>query len=70
MKKKRILIFPCGSEVGLELNRSLKYSRHFKIYGGSSVDDHGKYVYENYIGNIPFVTDELFISHLKELIDL
>jgi hypothetical protein len=68
MKRLNILIFPCGSEVGLELNRSLKYSRHFKIWGGSSVDDHGKYVFKNYLGGIPLISDGSFITHLAEMV--
>jgi hypothetical protein len=68
MEKKNILIFPCGSEPGLEICRSLKYSKHFEIFGGSSVDNHGKFVYKNYIGNIPFIDEENFIVELKEII--
>lgn len=50
---KRILVFPCGSEIGLEIHRSMRFSSHFELLGASSVDDHGKFVYENYIGNMP-----------------
>jgi hypothetical protein len=63
------MIFPCGSEVGLELHRSLRYSTHFEIFGGSSIDDHGKYIYEQYIEGIPYISDDSFITHLKELIE-
>jgi len=68
MDKKNILVFPCGSEVGLEIHRSLKYSRHIKLIGASSVDDHGKFVYDNYIGGLPFLKDKEFIPSLKEVI--
>lgn len=67
--KKNILIFPCGSEIGLEIHRSLKYSKDFNLIGGSSVDDHGKFVYKNYIGNLPFIDEKIFISKLnKEIV--
>lgn len=49
-----ILVFPCGSEIALELHRSLKFSRHITLFGANSVDDHGKFVFENYIGGLPF----------------
>ena len=62
MSKKNILVFPCGSEVALEIYRSLEYSTYFNLIGGNSVDDHGKFVFKNYIGNIPFVTDKNFIE--------
>ena len=48
---KNVLVFPCGSEIGLEIHNALKYSKDFNLFGGSSVDDHGKYVYKNYIPN-------------------
>jgi CDP-4-dehydro-6-deoxyglucose reductase, E1 len=65
---KNILIFPCGSEIGLEIHRALKYNKHFKLIGGSSVEDHGKFVYENYIGGIPFINDENFVERVNELV--
>ncbi len=29
--KKRVLVFPCGSEIALEINRALKDSIHFEM---------------------------------------
>lgn len=66
--KKNVLVFPCGSEIGLEINRSLKFSTHFTLFGGSSVSDHGEFVYENYISDMPFVNDKRFIEKLNEQI--
>ena len=45
--KKNILVFPCGSEIGLEIYNSVKYSTYFNLIGANSSDDHGKFVYEN-----------------------
>ncbi|MCX5807671.1 MAG: ATP-grasp domain-containing protein [Proteobacteria bacterium] len=69
MDKKTILVFPCGSEIGLEIHRSLRYSRHVKLIGGSSVEDHGKFVYENYMGDIPFITDPTYIPFIRHLVE-
>ncbi|PKR82658.1 ATP-grasp domain-containing protein [Heyndrickxia camelliae] len=69
MDKKRVLVFPCGSEIGLEINNALKYVKNFEIYGGSSVQDHGRYVYRNYIDGLPNVDDENFISEINSIID-
>lgn len=66
---KNVLVFPCGSEIGLEIYRSLKYSIHFRLYGASSIKDHGRFVYENHISGIPFVDDENFIDALNKVID-
>jgi len=66
--KRNVLVFPCGSEIGLEIFRSMNLSTHFELWGGSSVDDHGKFVYKNYIGNIPDVGDQSFLQKIKEIV--
>lgn len=66
--KKNVLVFPCGSEIGLEIYKSLDASTHFKLIGGSSSSDHGKFVYKNYIGDLPFVDDLDFIDKLNTVI--
>lgn len=66
---KNVLVFPCGSEIGLEIHNALKYSKDFKLFGGSSVDDHGKFVYENYVPDIPFIDDEGLLDFLNETIE-
>lgn len=65
---KKILVFPCGSEIGLEIYRSFQYNKDYELIGGSSTSDHGKFVFENYIENIPFVDDEKFIDKINEII--
>lgn len=66
--KKRILVFPCGSEVALEIHRSLKYSIHFELIGASSVDDHGRFVFKDYINGLPFADDPHFLERLRYLV--
>jgi hypothetical protein len=39
------------------------------LVGASSVDDHGKFVFENYIGNMPFHSDPEFIATLKGIVE-
>ncbi|AUN95514.1 ATP-grasp domain-containing protein [Pseudazoarcus pumilus] len=58
--KKRVLVFPCGSEIGLEIHRSLRYSTHFELVGASSVNDHGRFVYDEYVGGLPLASDARF----------
>lgn len=65
---KNILVFPCGSEIGLEVHRSLCFSTHFKLFGGSSISDHGKFVYTDYIENLPFVNEDNFIETINTLV--
>ena len=49
IKMKNILVFPCGSEIALEIYKSLEFSTHFTLFGASSVKDHGEFIYKNYI---------------------
>ncbi|MCP5105623.1 MAG: ATP-grasp domain-containing protein [bacterium] len=65
----RVLVFPCGSEIGLEVFRSLQFEKNIQLWGGSSVpSNHGKYLFKNYIEGIPFVTNEDFIPALNEIL--
>lgn len=68
MVKRNILVFPCGSEIALDIHSSVKYSSYFNLIGASSVDDHGEYVFEDYIGGLPFVDDPGFIPALSKII--
>lgn len=67
-QKLKVLVFPCGSEIGLEIYRSLIFSSHIDLIGGSSIEDHGKFVYQNYIEDIPYVDSPDFISKIKEIV--
>jgi len=66
--KKRVLVFPCGSEIGLEVYKAVKDSTHFELIGLSSVNDHGKFVYENYIQGISFFNHESFPYELYNIV--
>lgn len=68
-KRYNILVFPCGSEIGLELYRSLQYSIHINLVGASSVDDHGRFVYPNYVNSVPFVDAPTFIPAIRAIVD-
>lgn len=69
MNTKTVLVFPCGSEIGLEIYRALRYSRHVRLIGGNSVSDHGRFVYEDYIGDIPFVSEQSFVPYVSVLVN-
>lgn len=68
-RPRRIFVFPCGSEIGLEIHRSLKYSTHFELVGGASTDDHGRFVFENYIGDLPFHDAPEFADTLIRIVN-
>ncbi len=70
MNTVKVLVFPCGSEIGLELHRSLKGIRFVEVHGASSVRDHGAFVYANYHEGMPYLNDpsfdEEFVSFVQE----
>jgi hypothetical protein len=53
MRNVNVLVFPCGSEIGLELHRSLKDIRFVNLFGASSVSDHGEFVIRIIAGAFP-----------------
>ena len=65
--KLNILVFPCGSEIGLEVHRSLRYSSHVVLFGASSTEDHGRFVYEKYTGDLPLIDDASLVARLSEI---
>ena len=65
-----ILIFPAGSEIAFEINNALKYSKFIKVFGGSSINDHSAFVYNNYCCDFPYITDDNFIDYLNEYIKI
>jgi hypothetical protein len=66
--KKNILVFPCGSEIALEVYRAVNHSTHFNLIGANSIEDHGQFVFENYIGGLPFITAPDFLEKFRQVI--
>lgn len=70
--KHRVLIFPAGSEIGLEIYRSLKYSHHVEVFGASGKSDHASFVYEedHYIEDAFYVDRSDFIERFNRLLHM
>lgn len=66
--KKKILIFPAGTEIAFEIVNALKYSKFVELYGGTSADDHSEFVYKNLIKGFPYVNDNRFLDYLNDVI--
>lgn len=64
--KKKVLVYPCGTEIGLEIHRALRYSTHYEVIGGADGYDHGQFAYEKLIENLPFIKDS---SDEKDVIE-
>jgi hypothetical protein len=69
IERATILVFPCGSEVGLEIFRSLARDTHIILHGASSTpSNHGRFLYANYADGLPYITDPQFIDAMNALI--
>ena len=69
IKEITVLVFPCGSEIGLELHESLKDIRFIRLIGASSVKDHASFVYKNYIEGLPYLSDPTFDDAFRSLVE-
>lgn len=41
-----VLIYPAGTEIGLEIARALKYQKDFQLFGANSVKDYSMFMYD------------------------
>ena len=65
MNKKRVLIFPAGSEISFEIVNALKYSKFVELIGGTSTVDHSEFIFKELITDFPYVDSENFLSFLN-----
>ncbi|MBW1791818.1 MAG: ATP-grasp domain-containing protein [Deltaproteobacteria bacterium] len=70
VKKHHVLVFPAGSEIGLEIFNSLKYNHHVEVYGASGKSDHASYVYpqDRYIEDEFYVDRPDFIDSFNSML--
>lgn len=68
MKRKKVLIFPAGTEIAFEILNALKYSKFVEIYGGTSTEDHSEFVFRNLIKDFPYINEDGFLKYLNEMI--
>lgn len=65
---KNVLVFSCGAIPAIDINIALRGNKEYKVYGASSYDDHGLYIYENYIGGVPFISAPNFIPEFNAIL--
>ncbi len=66
---KNVLVFSCGAIPAIDINFAMRGNGEYMIYGASSYDDHGLYVYKNYIGNVPFIYEPDFIPRFNDILE-
>lgn len=69
-KSVNVLIFPAGEINALELHDALSSCVNIKVFGASSIERHGAYVFKNYIPNVPLISSKEFVNEFNELINL
>lgn len=67
MSQINILVFPCGSEVGLEIGKALGKTLHVLMHGASSTDNHGRLAYSRY-AEVPNIAHQEFNARFADLI--
>lgn len=69
MHKTNVLIFPAGEINSVELHDALSHNVNIEVFGCSSQDRHGGYVFKNYRSGIPNIADNDFIQKFNDLIE-
>ncbi len=70
-KKKHkigVLVFPAGEVNSIEIHDALSTCVNIQLWGASSVERHGSYVFQNYISGLPMIQDSGFIESLNRVI--
>lgn len=68
-KKIGVLVFPAGEINSVELHQALSTCVNINLYGASSIDKHGAYVFKNYINGLPLINHENFITEFNKVLD-
>lgn len=67
-KKIRVLIFPAGEVNSIEIHAALSTCVNIEVFGASSVDRHGAFIFKNYFGDLPYTSDPLFYDEFNKVI--
>lgn len=63
-----VLVFPGGTEIGLEINRALSWCKDIKLFSaGESVSNHAPYVFQRHY-EVSSVRNPQFVEELNEVI--
>lgn len=67
MSARRVLVFPAGTEIGLEIHQALQNCKEVELFGaGLAVSNHGPFVYEHY-HELPSIYEPGWFSALVDL---
>lgn len=63
----KVLVYPAGTEIGLEIARSLAYSKHFRAVGVNSVLDHSEMLFPELVADAPRADDPGLAGYLLDV---
>lgn len=69
MDKINVLIFPAGEINSIELHDALCTCVNINLFGASSRERHGKYVFEDYTPGLPLIFDTDFFEKFNAYLD-
>lgn len=64
----KVLVVPCGTEIGLEIARSLKGVKNIELIGLNSIIDYSSTVYNEFYSDAPFIDEPEFLDYIKAFI--
>ncbi len=67
--KIRVMVFPAEGNNAAEIHAALATCVNIEVFGVSSTERHGKFVFENYYSEMPSISDNDFLHKLNEYID-
>lgn len=68
LKKRNVLIFPAGTEIGLEIYNALKHCKEMSLFGaGQDISNHANFVYPAY-HVLPSIHESKWLDSLVELV--
>lgn len=67
MKKRNVLVFPAGTEIGLEIFHALCFCKEVRLFGaGQDISNHAKFIYPEYHA-LPSIYEEGWVDALISL---
>ncbi|WP_277189313.1 ATP-grasp domain-containing protein [Caballeronia sp. BR00000012568055] len=67
MSARHVLVFPAGTEIGLEIQHALKDCKEVRLFGaGQDIPNHGKFAYGEY-HRLPHIGDPNWLPALQDL---
>lgn len=67
-KKINVLVFPAGEVNAIELHTALSTCVNVQVFGASSVERHGSYVFKNYFKDLPRINEDHFLEVFNKLL--